>query len=343
MANDQPERTPQLDNALSEELKAHFRTLDSDIQITQSFVSKDTETNRFHSNLIAAHTGSQGIGQAALLRESKSRGTSPNRIQAMENEAKDVSKLIQEIKQDLIKRKILDPTAVNTSGITSPKASGMPAAVMQNGSVTKTLSQTPDFCKNPVGGPAGEPLGQENLMQQPLKSVLDPKREALEFNVEKYADGSHYVGNKRDGVRHGKGKYYYADGGWYDGEWKADLMDGHGILYYDSGTIAFEGEWKGDKFHGKGILANEKPEQSTSDFDYRDFDKLKNLWIKFDGEFCNDNKEGFGTLWLTNGERYVGQFKDDFVHGSGTYFTKDGRKIQGVWDRNKIIQMVLSH
>ena len=44
---------------------------------------------------------------------------------------------------------------------------------------------------------------------------------------------------------------------------------------------------------------------------------IPNLISKYEGMFYDDNKEGTGTLYLTNGEKYYGQFQKDFVNGSG--------------------------
>lgn len=33
------------------------------------------------------------------------------------------------------------------------------------------------------------------------------------------------------------------------------------------------------------------------------------------GEFIDDNKEGTGTIYLSNGDRFTGSFNNDFVHG----------------------------
>jgi hypothetical protein len=51
-----------------------------------------------------------------------------------------------------------------------------------------------------------------------------------------------------NGLRHGKGKFYYQDGGSYDGEWKDNKMNGFGTLYYQSNEKAYEGCWVNDQF-----------------------------------------------------------------------------------------------
>jgi len=32
--------------------------------------------------------------------------------------------------------------------------------------------------------------------------------------------------------------------------------------------------------------------------------------MKYDGEWHSDNKNGRGTIWYTNGDKYVGDFRD---------------------------------
>jgi hypothetical protein len=32
-------------------------------------------------------------------------------------------------------------------------------------------------------------------------------------------------------------------------------------------------------------------------------------WIKYDGNFYDDKKQGFGILYLSNGEKFVGTFE----------------------------------
>lgn len=65
-----------------------------------------------------------------------------------------------------------------------------------------------------------------------------------------YQDGSSYIGQKLNNMRHGKGKFHFQDGGYYDGNWKNDLMDGYGVLYYSRQIPAYDGNWVEDKFHG---------------------------------------------------------------------------------------------
>ena len=38
-------------------------------------------------------------------------------------------------------------------------------------------------------------------------------------------------------------------------------------------------------------------------------------------------RDGFGTLMLSNGDKYVGEFKGGFVNGHGTYKYKNGNEV----------------
>jgi len=39
-------------------------------------------------------------------------------------------------------------------------------------------------------------------------------------------------------------------------------------------------------------------------------------------------------LYLMNGEKYFGEFRNDKIHGKGTFTFIDGRSITGVWENN---------
>ena len=60
-----------------------------------------------------------------------------------------------------------------------------------------------------------------------------------------YSDGSRYEGKWKKGVKEGTGTYFYANGNRYEGEWKNDRKEGYGVLYDSDGTFRV-GEWKAD-------------------------------------------------------------------------------------------------
>ena len=48
-----------------------------------------------------------------------------------------------------------------------------------------------------------------------------------------------------------------------------------------------------------------------------------------------DRKEGFGTMYMTNGDKFSGCFKNDAIEGFGTFFiAKEEKYINGIWANN---------
>lgn len=123
----------------------------------------------------------------------------------------------------------------------------------------------------------------------------------------------------------------------YEGEILNSEKNGYGILMNEDKTEIYNGEWKMNKFDGIGTLYNRNSEILEGSFDYKDFSLLKNKWKKYEGEFLEGKKNGFGTLILSNGEIFRGNFKQDLIHGEGTFVKNDGETIIGKWSENKII------
>lgn len=115
-------------------------------------------------------------------------------------------------------------------------------------------------------------------------------------------------------------------------------MEGYGTLYFADGSIAYAGDWKDDKFEGRGVLYNEDQTQIEGEFDYRDFDELNDGWVKYEGSFQLDLKDGDGVLSLTNGEKIQGIFRNDKLNGKGIFYKLDGSKIIGEWDNNRLVK-----
>jgi hypothetical protein len=48
-----------------------------------------------------------------------------------------------------------------------------------------------------------------------------------------------------------------------------------------------------------------------------------------------DRKEGFGTLFMSNTDKFSGCFKDDCIEGFGSFYLSSKAKIiNGVWCQN---------
>lgn len=67
-----------------------------------------------------------------------------------------------------------------------------------------------------------------------------------------------YIGEKKNGVPHGKGKMVWFDGKEYDGEWKNGKRHGKGTMIYRDGR-EFVGDWVNDEeVKGREIDADGK-------------------------------------------------------------------------------------
>ncbi|MBR5250975.1 MAG: hypothetical protein IKV38_03045 [Clostridia bacterium] len=56
----------------------------------------------------------------------------------------------------------------------------------------------------------------------------------------------------------------------------------------------------------------------------------------YDGELKENSqtREGFGTYYWKNGDKYVGDYKNNLRSGYGTYYWKDGTKYVGLWEND---------
>jgi len=118
------------------------------------------------------------------------------------------------------------------------------------------------------------------------------------------ADKGVYVGEKKDGKRHGQGTLTFSDGSSYEGEYRDDKKYGQGTETYSDGS-SYEGEYRDDKRHGQGTLT-----------------KLNG--DKYVGEFKDGKQDGQGTYTWSDVRKYVGEWKDGYRTGQGTFATTFG-------------------
>lgn len=157
--------------------------------------------------------------------------------------------------------------------------------------------------------------------------------------VEEYEDGTRYEGEKYLEKRHGRGVYYYLEGYRYDGTWENDTMSGFGTLWLDEKNKLYEGEFKEGLFHGKGTVYNTQPRiEDLKNFDGGDFTFLGGGWERFEGQYIEGKKNGLGSLFMLNGDLFVGKFVNDAVEGRGSYTSKSGKIRIGLWKDNLLIK-----
>ena len=164
-----------------------------------------------------------------------------------------------------------------------------------------------------------------------------------------YPNGEEYIGEFKNGKRHGQGTLENSIWNKYVGEWKDDKRHGQGT-FIDEGSSPFfikstyVGEWINDKKNGYGII-------TFADGPI------------YDGEWKDDKENGKGTVTLQNGKTYITDFKNGFAiltnedpiiydngkifygkykngkkHNQGTLILHNGTKIPGIWENGKLVE-----
>ena len=131
-----------------------------------------------------------------------------------------------------------------------------------------------------------------------------------------------YDGEWRNGKENGNGKAEFSDGDKYEGQWKDGEIKGQGIYI-----------WKdGDKYDG-GVIPNNN---SKHQYILRNGNGTM-TWTNGDqyiGDWKNDKKDGQGIL-TSKGNKYEGDWKNDKQNGSGEYTWKNGEVYNGDWKDGK--------
>jgi hypothetical protein len=126
-------------------------------------------------------------------------------------------------------------------------------------------------------------------------------------------DGSTYVGQMLNGMRHGRGLRRSVTSN-YDGEWEADTQHGRGKQTWTDGRI-YEGQFDQGKFSGDGRMR-----WSTQKGD-----------LVYEGQYRDDLKHGFGKFVWADGRTYEGEWCCGKRHGRGKYINARLEQKVGYW------------
>lgn len=186
------------------------------------------------------------------------------------------------------------------------------------------------------------------------------------------ADGTKYVGEWEDGKPNGQGTYTYANGDKYVGDHKDGQRNGQGTYTFADGRVQ-EGIWAEDKFvrAEKINLPNQQTDLALNEDRRRLEAELRSQQSaqetqgnlppcppsnevsrhmcfgtytstngnKYVGEWKDNKYHGRGTYTYANGDKYVGEFEDNKYHGQGTYTIADGRVQKGTWADNEFVRV----
>ena len=173
-----------------------------------------------------------------------------------------------------------------------------------------------------------------------------------EFKVD---DESQYVGEWKDGNFNGQGIEYRANGyGGRSGIWTRGKyirwvgLDRNSFPFNPSNLIATSNppsSAERDRLTAEVATATQQPNISQSNLPAcrASVSKWNNCsgtqtypnGNKYIGEFKNNKFNGQGTAILDNGDKYVGEFKDDEFNGQGTFIYANGHKYIGSFKDDK--------
>ena len=129
--------------------------------------------------------------------------------------------------------------------------------------------------------------------------------------TQKFVDGSSFDGSFVSNEFHGFGEYLYSDGTKYTGEFHNGEIHGHGKCVYSFGDI-YEGNFVNGERHGTGVLLSDEG--------------------RYEGEFSHDDIEGRGSFKYKDGVHYVGEFRAGLYNGVGYISYSDGSSYTGYFD-----------
>jgi hypothetical protein len=155
-----------------------------------------------------------------------------------------------------------------------------------------------------------------------------PKKNEGNDRIIEYDNKDLYEGEKDKRDRpHGTGTYIHHDEpdqvqqGKYVGEWKDGEKHGNGTHHYRNGDV-YIGPWVKGKRHGTNgryIYHNKNPEEDIS--------------VEYRGDWEDDKKHGQGVMIFTNGDRYEGRWvKGNMEAEEATYTSADRSKYVGKCD-----------
>jgi hypothetical protein len=145
-----------------------------------------------------------------------------------------------------------------------------------------------------------------------------------------HTNGDKYVGEWKENKKSGQGTYSWAGGDKYVGAWKGGNRNGQGTLIIEDGRVWF-GEWAESSLTGYAILFDDDASvYQKGIFKKDEFLYAQNSQLRA----CPSDKSEkydncYGTHNYANGDKHVGEWKDDYRHGQGTYYHLKNDKFKG--------------
>ncbi|KAF4146682.1 WW domain-containing protein [Phytophthora infestans] len=134
-----------------------------------------------------------------------------------------------------------------------------------------------------------------------------------------------YVGEWKDGQRHGYGIERMENGELYEGYWAYDHHNGPGELVLSDGS-RYDGSFRRGLWHGHGARTLTNGDRISGEFCDGFLDGSGAVEFAdgrhYAGAMRRTRRQGHGILVFPNGDRYEGSFEDDEMHGEGMFISR---------------------
>mgnify|MGYP000878675882 FL=1 len=152
-------------------------------------------------------------------------------------------------------------------------------------------------------------------------------------------EGAIYIGQWKNGKKHGRGEQIWPDGTYHKGYWRNGVAKGKGRLIHANGNV-YEGDWHTDKAHGFGVFARTDGSLYEGEW-FEDFQHGygKESWLdgsQYEGNYYMGTKHGNGKFLWGDGSKYEGEFQQNELHGQGVYEWPDKCTYNGEWKYSKM-------
>ena len=178
-----------------------------------------------------------------------------------------------------------------------------------------------------------------------IRHPYDPQRVSVyegDVNINNQRHGfgrlttvkSVYLGQWRNGEFTGWGRETRRSGKVYEGKYINGLLQGKGILKNNKG-VSYVGDFKDSKRHGKGILDTHKVHYEGDFIDDKLCGKGRIIFKieghVYEGQFDNNEINGFGTFKWKNGDSYTGNMLNGKMDGKGKYRYNNAVVYEGIY------------